>query len=99
MHIPQQLPTAKGLVPVQSESEIRTDNFTTVLCTVPVIITSDITSHSWVVTWKLGFIGMNSLVGLFNSEACQSLGVIKREASGKALSGLVRRRRACFFTK
>jgi hypothetical protein len=44
-------------------------------------------------------IGMNSLVGLFNSEACQSLGVIKREASGKALSGLVRRRRACFFTK
>ena len=44
-------------------------------------------------------IRMNSIVVLFNSEACQSLGVIKREASGKALPGLVRRRRAWFFTK
>jgi hypothetical protein len=42
--------------PDQSESEIRTDNFTMVLFTVPVIITSDITSRSWVVTWKLGFV-------------------------------------------
>ena len=51
--------------------------------------------------WALGeeVIGMNSLVVLFNSEACQSLGVIKREASVMALSGLVRERRARFFTK
>jgi hypothetical protein len=41
---------------------------------------------------------MNSLVVLFNSEACQSLGVIKREASGKALSGLVRSHSGWIFT-
>jgi hypothetical protein len=37
----------------QSKSEMRTDNFIIILFIVPVLITSDITSRLWVVTWKL----------------------------------------------